>query len=97
MTYILDIPSTSTAAGRRVDLWFVRTNRASGTLIRTNGVWEFITNPHNRRLLAADLFYRGGYNNEVTDEVALELVAAGFNSWLSGEETFSIEFSTAFS
>lgn len=42
MTYILDIPSTSTAAGRRVDLWFVRTNRASGTLIRTNGVWELV-------------------------------------------------------
>lgn len=97
MAYILDIPETATAAGRAVDQWFVRTNRANGTLVRTNGVWEFITNPHNRRLMAADLFYRGGYCNEITSEVASELVAAGFGSWVRDLETFSSEFSTAFS
>ena len=97
MTYILTIPTTSILAGRNVDLWWVHTDRATGTLLRENGVWSFVTSPPDSRMDSAEYVYRGGYYNEIpSPDLVDELVAAGYGDWIATVTEFSSDFSYDF-
>lgn len=77
------IPTNRIKAGSRHKLWWVSWPEASGSLVRREGVWSFVTSPTHVEVLTADRVLVGGFDNEVDEVTAAELTAAGFGGWLS--------------
>lgn len=53
------------------------------TLVKQNGFYRQVPSPEESELLAADLFYLGGYEYTVSDEEALALRGAGYGDRLT--------------
>ncbi len=94
-TYRVNIPTFKERHKR--ELWWVADDVSTGTLYQTGGSWYFERSPNNTTLVEADKYYRGGYENFVTDEDVVTLTAAGFGDWLDPVDVFSDEFSDEFS
>lgn len=80
-SYMLNIPTYKTPVGAR-RLWRYYGTDTSRTLIKTEGTWRVVTTPTTEALNTAEGYYRGGYVNIVTQEVADDLTADGFGSYL---------------
>jgi hypothetical protein len=63
------------------DLWWAKAD-IGVTVIRVGGVWSTVMSATQTVLDTADRVYRGGYTYTLTDALAAELIAAGFENYL---------------
>jgi hypothetical protein len=83
MPYRLSVPTREEGFPTNYpDLWRHYRIEVGQTLIQEAGTWSLISTPHDDELAAADNFYIGGYEHVVSDEIAAELIADGFESSL---------------
>src|SRR5687767_11603408 len=54
----------------------------AGTLICRDGSWSLVYSPSDDELVAAEAYYRGGYQHAVSVDHMEELVADGFGDYL---------------
>jgi len=75
-------PTLTYKRGRPDDLWF--TSWPIGkTVVKKDGTWRTIMTPQGDFLEQCDVVLRGGYDIEITDDLATELTAAGFGEYIS--------------
>lgn len=84
------VPSTTARAPRRY-LWLVA-NEQPQWLLKIGGEWLLEQAPQQARRDTADVVFRGGYVYDVDEPLALELIAAGFEDYLSGPPVDSYGF-----
>lgn len=74
MTNILRPPTVEEKVGRPYALWW-HGNRRGISLVKTAGVWARVEFPGILQLEAADAYYLGGHEYEVTDTEKAALIA----------------------
>lgn len=70
--------------GMQEELWFV-SYPVGKTVIKRNGTWSTVVVPQNSFLDECDRVLRGGFDNVITNEEAIELTAAGYGDYIFDE------------
>jgi hypothetical protein len=84
VAYALEVPTYEAPIENSYPtLWRFYGLSTGRTLVKEGGVWGLVTSPSEDRLAASEGFFRGGYVNTVSNEVAAELVADGFGDCLT--------------
>lgn len=78
MVYSLLVPTYRQQFNRTNPLWRYYTFDVASTLIKQDGTWTLVTTASQDQLEAAEAFYVGGYDYTISDAVAAELIADGF-------------------
>ncbi len=68
--------------GRPHDLWWVGTALAK-SLVKHNGSWRVVVAMTEEFMAECTVVLRGGYLNEISDELAAELTAAGYGDYIT--------------
>ena len=75
-------PTLKYERGRPDPLWF--TSFPIGkTVVKKDGAWRTVMTPQGDFLDQCEVVLRGGYDIEISDELATELTAAGFGEYIS--------------
>lgn len=77
-------PTYPVKVGRPDDLWWV-SNIKSKTVVKFQGAWKTLVSPQEDFLAACSVVLRGGYNYELSEDLATELRAAGFTDYVIGD------------
>jgi hypothetical protein len=76
--YLLRVPTYRKQIDRGNRLWRHFTIDVASTLVKESDTWTLTTTANQDRLEAAQAFYVGGHDYTISDEVAAELIADGF-------------------
>lgn len=84
MPYSLLVPTRRQPFGHEPrTLWIRMGFDVAQTLLKESGSWRLAVSPTAERLAAAEAYYIGGYTYTISDEVAGDLVADGFEDAIS--------------
>ena len=75
-------PTLGVKRGRPDPLWWTSWYDAK-TVVKKDGQWLTVMTPQGDFLAQCDVVLRGGFDIEITDELATELTAAGFAEYIS--------------
>lgn len=75
-------PTLTYKFGRPDDLWFV-SFPIGKTVVKKDGAWRTVMTPQGDFLKECEVVLRGGYDIEISDDLATELTAAGFGEYIS--------------
>ena len=75
-------PTLEVKRGRPDPLWWTSWYDAK-TVVKKDGQWLTIMTPQGDFLAQCDVVLRGGFDIQITDELATELTTAGFSQYIS--------------
>lgn len=75
-------PTFTQKIGKPHDLWFVSI-QVPYTVVKVNGQWMKAQVVQDSFLRSCEVVLPGGYVNEISDELAAELTAAGYGDCIS--------------
>lgn len=68
--------------GRPDPLWFTSW-KIGQTVVKKDGAWRTVMTPQGDFLAECDVVLRGGYDIEISDDLAVELASAGYSDYIS--------------
>lgn len=75
-------PTLEVKRGRPDPLWFTSIYDAK-TVVKKDGAWLTVMTPQGDFLNECEVVLRGGFDIEISDELAVELSTAGFSQYIS--------------
>jgi hypothetical protein len=74
-------PTYQYKLGRDEELWWVGYGIAK-SLVKKDGKWKLLVGESPEFTATCEVYLRGGFRNEITEELAAELVAAGYGDYI---------------